>query len=134
MSIKYVKVKRKINVGSNPGEKFLARLVRGEDVRIDTIATEISEATTVSYPDVLACLKALEMEISKYVMAGQAVKFEHLGSFIPAISAEAQATVDTVSSDTIRRASCRFVPSVAFKNRLAKCTFELADFEVKGIQ
>lgn len=28
MSIAYVKVKRTINVGASPGEKFLARIVR----------------------------------------------------------------------------------------------------------
>ena len=64
MAIKYVKVKRTINVGDNPGEKFLARIYRGQDVEIDQIASEISEATTVTHPDVLACLKALEFHIS----------------------------------------------------------------------
>ena len=74
MAIKFVKVKRNITVGSNPGEKYLARLFRGTDVSIDQIANEISEATTVSYPDVLACLKAMETHILKYILAGQAVK------------------------------------------------------------
>ena len=57
--INYVKVKREIHVGANPGTKYLARLWRNEDVSLDTIAQEISDATTVSYPDVLAALKAL---------------------------------------------------------------------------
>lgn len=32
MAIKYVKVKRMISTGQNPGEKYLARIFRGQDV------------------------------------------------------------------------------------------------------
>jgi hypothetical protein len=35
-------------------QKYLARLWRNEDVSLDTIAKEISDATTVSYPDVFS--------------------------------------------------------------------------------
>ena len=88
--IKYVKVKRLIQVGANPGLKYLARLFRSNDVTMDQLCEEISESTTVSYPDVLACLKALEITVSRHVMNGEAVKFAYLGSFIPAIKAKAQ--------------------------------------------
>lgn len=133
MAIKYVKVKRTINVGDNPGEKFLARIYRGQDVEIDQIASEISEATTVTHPDVLACLKALEFHIVKYISAGQAVKLGLLGSFIPSISAKAMATPDEVTADSIKRARCRFYPSVQFKNSLTKCQFKLADLNVQSL-
>src|SRR5574344_1599549 len=121
MAIKFVKVKRNITVGSNPGEKYLARLFRGTDVSIDQIANEISEVTTVSYPDVVACLKALETQILKYILAGQAVKLSLLGSFIPFISAKAMNTAEEVTADTIKRAGCRFFPSVNFKQAMKKC-------------
>ncbi len=134
MAINYVKIKRKINVGSNPGEKYLARLYRGQDVTMDQIASDISLSTTISYPDVLACLKALEIHISKYVLAGQAVKFDYLGHFIPSISASAMATPDEVTADTIKKTRCRFFPSVEFKNALAKSKYELADLNIKGLQ
>lgn len=134
MAINYVKVKRTINVGDNPGEKFLARIYRGQDVEIDQIASEISEATTVTHPDVLACLKALEFHIVKYISAGQAVKLGLLGSFIPSISAKAVATPDEVTAESIKRARCRFYPSVQFKNSLNKCQFKLADLNIQGLQ
>ena len=127
MAIKYVKVKRTINVGDNPGEKFLARIYRGQDVEIDQIASEISEATTVTHPDVL------EFHIVKYISAGQAVKLGLLGSFIPSISAKAMATPDEVTADSIKRARCRFYPSVQFKNSLTKCQFKLADLNVQSL-
>ncbi len=134
MTMKYVKVKRKINVGTNPGEKYLARLFRDADVNLDCIAQNISGATTVSYPDVLACLKALEMQIAKYVLSGKAVKLGYLGSFIPSISASAKATAEEVDANSIRKFKCRFRPSVEFKAALAQCKFSLADLEIKGLQ
>ena len=134
MAIEYVKVKRLISVGRNPGEKFLARLFRGQDVLIDQIASDIAESTTVSYPDVLACLKAMEIHVSKYVLSGQAVKFGLLGSFIPAISAKAVDSADAVTAETIRHTRCRFYPSADFMKSLAKSKYELADLEVNGLQ
>ena len=134
MAIKFVKVKRNITVGSNPGEKYLARLFRGTDVSIDQIANEISEATTVSYPDVLACLKAMETHILKYILAGQAVKLSLLGSFIPFISAKAMNTAEEVTADTIKRAGCRFFPSVNFKQAMKKCKFLQTDMNIAGLQ
>ncbi len=41
MAVKYVKVKRAIHFGANPGEKFIARIFRSHDVELDQIAKEI---------------------------------------------------------------------------------------------
>jgi predicted histone-like DNA-binding protein len=132
--INYVKVKREIHVGANPGTKYLARLWRNEDVSLDTIAQEISDATTVSYPDVLAALKAFEIHVSKYVLNGSAVKFGTLGAFIPTITAKCQLSVDKVTADTIKRTRCRFYPSKDFMKKLAKAQYQLKDLTVTGIQ
>ena len=132
--IKYVKVQRNIQVGADPGIKFLARLFRGNDVGMDQLCQEITESTTVSYPDVLACLKALEITVSRHVMNGSAVKFALLGSFIPAIRVKAQATLNLVDASTIKTARCRFYPSPEFKRSLAKTGFAEANLEIKGLQ
>ena len=71
MSINYVKVKRNLTVGSNPGERFLARIFRtGNDVTLEQLAENISEASTLSSADILAALKALESQIAKSVLNG----------------------------------------------------------------
>lgn len=134
MAINYVRVQRKITVGATPGMKFLARCFRGQDVSMDMIAKEISNSTTVSYPDVLACLKALEISVSAHVLAGSAVKFNYLGHFIPTIKATACDTLDEVDISTIQKAKCRFYPSTAFMADLSKISFQLVDLEVKGYQ
>ncbi|MDR0890829.1 MAG: hypothetical protein LBM05_01735 [Endomicrobium sp.] len=134
MAIDYVRVKRKILVGKVPGYKYLARIYRGQDIKMDQIAKEISASTTIAYPDVLASLKALEITISDHVLNGSAVKFNYLGSFIPGIKAEAKDTLEEVDSHSIKRAKCRFLPSVAFKNDLQKTYYRQVDLEVTGYQ
>ena len=108
--INYVKVKRNILVGNNPGERYVARLFRGQDVDLDTIAESISNSTTITYADVIATLKALEIEISKAILNGSAVKLNYLGSFIPTINAKSQLEIDTCDASSIKRFSCRFYP------------------------
>ena len=133
MAIEYVKVRREIHVGQNPGEKFIARLWRNNDIDLKTIAEEISNASTMSSADVIGCLVALEESIAKYVLNGNAVKLGTLGSFVPAISCKACNSVDDVSSDAIRRAKCLFKPSVKFKNLLEKANFHEKNLSVKGL-
>lgn len=132
--ISFVKIKRNIAVGHTPGVKYMAHLWREADVNLDTIAQEIADATTVSYPDVLACLKAMEIHVSKYVLNGSAVKFGTLGSFIPSIKATCQDTLEKVTADTIKKTRCRFYPSPAFMRKLQKAQFAYKDLTVKGLQ
>ena len=134
MAIEYVRVKKTIHTGFNPGEKYLARIFRSGDVSMDELCTEITQSTTVSYPDVLACLKALEINVSRHILAGRAVKFNLLGSFIPGLKAKAMETLEEVDASTIVKAKCRFYPSPSFMNDLAKTSFNLRDLEVKGYQ
>ncbi len=132
--IRYIKVTKKIVTGQNQGMKFFARLFRGNDVSIDQLCQEIVESTTLSYPDVLACLKALEINISRHIQNGSAVKFNILGSFIPKIKATAMGTLEEVDATTIKAASCRFYPSTKFKDSLSKVAFSEVDLNIKGLQ
>src|SRR5690554_640867 len=134
MAIEYVRVKKTIHTGFNPGDKYLARIFRSGDVSMDELCTEITQSTTVSHPDALACLKALEINISRHILAGRAVKFNLLGSFIPGIQAKAMDTLEEVDASTISKARCKFFPSPAFMKDLAKTSFVLRDIEVKGYQ
>ncbi|MFV0501853.1 MAG: hypothetical protein ACK5MH_09720 [Bacteroidales bacterium] len=134
MAIDYVRVKKMIHTGFSQGEKFMARIFRNSDVSMEELCTEITQSTTVSYPDVLACLKALEINVSRHILAGRAVKFSLLGSFIPALKAKAMDTLEEVDASTIIKARCRFYPSPSFMSDLSKTSFNLRDIEVKGYQ
>jgi predicted histone-like DNA-binding protein len=107
---------------------------RTNNVTLDAIAKEISDATTVSYPDTLAALKAFEIHVSKHVLNGEAVKLGILGMFAPGIKATAKTTLAQVDATTIKRGYCRFYPSVDFKNAMDKASFVEADLDITGLQ
>lgn len=124
----YVKSKaKKMWIKGVQEDRYYAKIFRGANVSLDEIAQEISHATSVSYPDTLAALKAFEMHVSKHVMNGNAVMFGTLGAFIPKIKAQACLSADDVNAESIKRVTCRFYPSVAFKNTLKGVTLELKD-------
>ena len=131
--VNYVKVKRDIHVGQNPGERYVARLVRNTDVSLDTLAESIANSTTITYADVIATLKALEIEISKAILNGSAVKLNYLGSFIPQMNAKSQLDIDTCDASSITRYSCRFYPSTKFKHNLKQAKFGEKNLDIKGL-
>lgn len=132
--MEYVKVKRLIQVGASPGQKYLARLFRGSEVTIGQLCTEISESCTVGEPDVYATLKAMELVIARHLVRGSAVRLNLLGSFVPSLSAKAQETLDAVDASTIKGARCRFVASKHLKSSLSKTSFTERNLEIKGLQ
>jgi predicted histone-like DNA-binding protein len=123
----YVKSKRSLWIKGAKEERYMARIFRGSNVTLDVIAKEISHATSVSYPDVVAALKAFEIHVSNHVLQGNAVFFGTLGAFIPKIKSTAVATADEVDAQSIKKVTCRFFPSVSFKNTLKGVTLEYKD-------
>lgn len=132
--VQYVRIKKLIQIGSSPGQKYMCRIMRNTNISLEQICEDISQATTVSEPDALAVIKALEIFIAKYVLNGSTVKLSMLGSFSPSINATAMDTLDMVDASTIRRFKCNFRPSVAFKRNLEKVSFKEANLEIKGLQ
>jgi hypothetical protein len=76
---------------------------------------------------VVAALKAFEIHVSNHVLNGNAVFFGTLGAFIPALRSTGVDSVDEVTAETVKRVTCRFFPSVAFKNTLKGVTLEYKD-------
>ena len=94
MSIAYVKVKRTINVGASPGEKFLARIVREQPVELDLIAEQIAGASTMSKADG----RAIEVQ-TIFACGARLLAYSALS---PSLRAKAVATVDEVTVNSIR--------------------------------
>lgn len=110
MAINYAKVKRTINVGNNPGEKFIARIVKEQAVDLDQIAEEIAGASTMSKADVLGVLQQLQVQMKYHLLRGAAVKLELLGSFTPSLRAKAVASPDEVNVQAIKGVHINFKP------------------------
>ncbi|MBR1626033.1 MAG: hypothetical protein IJ681_02695 [Bacteroidales bacterium] len=128
--IHYVKQKRTLWVKGEKVERYNARILRSADTPLDTIAQEISHATSVSYPDVLAALKAFEIHVSNHVLNGSAVRFGTLGSFIPTLRTKAVTESKEVNADTVRRVTCRFFPSKDFRLKMKTAQLEFKDLDL----
>lgn len=133
MSIQYVIVKRDINVGNNPGEKYLAQMVREQPVDLDLIAEQIAGASTMSKADVMGVLQQLQVEMSYHLTRGASVRLGLLGTFTPYLRAKSQLDVDLVKASTIKGLHITFRPSTWLKIKIKNVGYTLVDPEVKGI-
>lgn len=134
MSIAYVKVKRTINVGASPGEKFLARIVREQPVELDLIAEQIAGASTMSKADVMGVLQQLQVQMSYHLLRGATVKLGLLGTFSPSLRAKAVATVDDVTVNSIRGLYIIFRPSTWLDKEVKNVGYRLVDPTIEGLQ
>ena len=133
MSIQYVIVKRDINVGNNPGEKYLAQMVREQPVDLDLIAEQIAGASTMSKADVMGVLQQLQVEMSYHLTRGASVRLGLLGTFTPYLRSKAQLDVDLVKASTFKGLHITFRPSSWLNIKIKNVGYTLVDPEVKGI-
>lgn len=133
MAINYAKLKRTINVGNNPGEKFIARIVKEQAVDLDQIAEEIAGASTMSKADVLGVLQQLQVQMKYHLLRGAAVKLELLGSFTPSLRAKAVASPDEVNVQAIKGVHINFKPSKWLNKEVKDVSFRLVDPTIKGL-
>lgn len=134
MSIRYVRVKRRIAVGATPGVKFFARIFMGETYTFEQIAEMIAETSAMSVGDIMSVLKQLEKVISWHLLMGHPIKLGSLGTFYPGISAKAVETIEEVTPDTIRRVYCRFRPSIWLNKELKDSKKSVEELNVAGYQ
>lgn len=124
-------MKYKIVEKKKPGTqdfKYYGVVVLGEPVGIRAIVKEIEEKCTLTQPDILAVLSALESAIAAKLRNGQAVRFGTLGSFRPTISSNGAASAPTWAVNMIKRVRAVFTPSAQLKRDLSlkNCTFTKA--------
>lgn len=121
--MKYKVVERK-----KPGTqdfKFYAQVVLGEPIGLRAIIKEIEEKCTLTQPDIVAVLYALESAVAKKLRNGQAVRFGTLGSFRPTITSEGATSADTWAPNMVKKVRAVFTPSSQLKKDLSvkNCTF-----------
>ena len=133
MAIQFVKVKRNINFGENPGERFIARIVREQSVDLDYIAEQIAGASTMSKADVMGVLQQLQVEMSYHLLRGASVRLGLLGTFTPNLRAKSQESADLVKADTIKGLHIAFRPSPWLTYQIKNAKFNFVDTNIKNI-
>lgn len=129
-----LKVKRRISTGTNPGEKWLARIFHNETVGFEEIAEMISETSTLSAGDILNTLRQLETVVTWNLLQGNPVELGDLGKFYFKITAKAVDTLEDVTAETITRKYVRFRPSKRFYKKLRETKATIIDIDIKGLQ
>ena len=129
-----LKVKRRISTGTNPGEKWLARIFHNETVGFEEIAEMISETSTLSAGDILNTLRQLETVVTWNLLQGNPVELGDLGKFYFKITAKAVDTLEEVTAETITRKYVRFRPSKRFYKKLRETKATIIDIDIKGLQ
>lgn len=108
--------------------KYYGTIVLGEPVGLRAIVKEIEEKCTLTQPDILAVLSALESAIAAKLRNGQSVRFGTLGSFRPTITSMGATSAATWNVNMVKRVRAVFTPSAQLKRDLSlkNCTFAKA--------
>lgn len=135
MSINYVRIKRMINVGAEPGLKYMAKSFVSYDIDLSQIAKEIEESTSLTEADINSCLIEMQRVFLRHILKGARIHLGNLGTFTTSIKAEAQNTLEDVTVNTIKRVRVNYLPSAKMRNIIKNdAQFKLLNLSVGGYQ
>ncbi len=135
MAIKYVRVKRIIQVGASPGQKYLARQVNNKTVSFEQIAERVQAHSSMTKADVYASFMQAVEEITEELMEGNPVQLGELGTVYPTFNAKAMEELDQVDITTISKPKLRFLFSKKLREKMKTVALVLdKSQEIKGLQ
>ena len=135
MAIRYVRVQRNIQVGADPGIKFLARQVNNDTVSFDQIAERVQAHSSMTKADVYASFMQAVEEITEELMEGNPVQLGELGTVYPTFNAKAMEELDQVDITTISKPKLRFLFSKKLREKMKTVALVLDKAqEIKGLQ
>lgn len=134
MAVLYSRVKRTVVTGRNPGQKYLATLFAPQTVSTRQVAEDIAGATSLAVGDVYNAIVSLCEIIKRYNSNSTRVRLEGFGTFSPRISAQAKATLDDVTDDSIRDVSVLFRPEITLRKKMKSAGVRLRQRDNKGYQ
>lgn len=97
-------------------EAFHPVLTKAQTVTREQISQRIERRCTLSSPDIVAVLDALEDEVIDICLSGGRVAFGNLGSFRTSITSKGSETKEDVNAGKITAARVLFRPSVKMRN------------------
>lgn len=130
--MKFRKKKKKIAVGSNPGDKWMAQMIKGQTINFKKLAAMIEKSSTVSKGDALNALDALVASTTWMLQEGHSVKFDGLGTFYPKAKVKAVNTPEEVTADTVLRVGVGFTPETDFKEDMKGVSISVEPLEDEG--
>ena len=134
MAIEFIRVQRNIQVGPNPGLKYLAVIKRGRKVQMDDIYKDMTDLSSLSRGDIKNTIDNYMLVVSKYLKDGRSVDMGEFGEFQVNLRANAMDTLDDVTAKTIKTISISFRMGKELKLLIEETPKVLGSLEAKGYQ
>ena len=134
MAIEFIRVQRNIQVGPNPGLKYLAVIKRGRKVQMDDIYKDMTDLSSLSRGDIKNTIDNFMLVVSKYLKDGRSVDMGEFGEFQVNLRANAMDTLDDVTAKTIKTISISFRMGEELKLLIEETPKVLGSLEAKGYQ
>ena len=115
--IKYYVVSRKNPL--NEDVKWYAQAATPEVVTIEQLGADIAQMCTITEPDILAVLKALQIQMKAHLQNGRSVRLGIIGSFRPTLHSVGAPTEEAFSVGNINRISLQWVPDSTLRKSVA---------------
>lgn len=115
MSVKYRKVKN-TRTGSSTQGKIYGRAVVNDVIHTKKLAEKIGNRCTVTEPDILAVINALETEIADNLAQGNRVVLDGFGSFKVGLSTSPADTAKKFTANNIKGMHVVFAPAIEVEN------------------
>ena len=100
--------------------KFYPQIGKQKYASLETIAEEISNMCTVTMPDIVSVLSAVQEQVEEILKTGHTVRLGYLGSFRPTIVGNAVAKKEDVTTKDILRVRVRFTMGSYLRKHLVK--------------
>lgn len=100
--------------------KFYPQIAKQDYVSLKDVASEISGMCTVTLPDIVSVLSALQEQVEAVMRSGRSVRFGYLGSFRPTIVGKGTKKKEDVTEKLIERVRIRFTSGSYLRNKLKK--------------
>lgn len=111
MSVKYRKVINNRKNSPTKG-KVYGRAVSGEELYIKEIASNISGRCTLTEPDIIAVINALETEVAKGLAQGRRVVLEGFGAFKIGLTTTPADTAKQFTASNVKSMHVIFQPAI----------------------
>lgn len=131
MSVKCTISKRGSGVSQDQLPHFHLKPVYKTTISIDQLAKRISDTCTLSQPDVIACLSALNLEVKDQLQQGNRIDLGWLGTFKLAIETQSHTDPSKCSPKDIKRVKVNYQLNKNLKHELNNLTRFKIDPEAK---
>ena len=107
-----------VREGKNPktgAAQFYGQNDKVDVIDMNTIADEVSHATTVTKADVRGVLTEMEYILVRLLRNNRGVRFGILGSFSPTVKSTAARLPEEFTKANLKRIAVRFTPAASIK-------------------